>query len=153
MTTARDFVTRQLGTAGWAPIHAEAAKFLDSDTANEWRTFQAWQNTPSVLPRQFPGAVLYKAKISGFGEVLILSRSDNFLVERMGWLGLAASSVVAEKVDVPRTTPPAPVVEKPTPQQIRLGKLRALANQELPPHDCDLRREVLAARAELEQLA
>lgn len=56
--------------------------------------------------------------------------------------------------------PPAPVQQGHDPQthaartrEEKLEKLRSLATQEPPAHDCSLRREILDARAELEQLS
>lgn len=98
---ARQFITQQLGTAGWAPIHPGMAMFLcpEADNVNTQRDLAIDQKHPEQLCRIF-NAALYLAKVEGFGVVPILSRSPQFLAERMGWLGLTVSEVT-EYADAP----------------------------------------------------
>ena len=105
------------------------------------------ENTPSALLRTFPRTWLYQAQVPDFGEVLVLARNEQFLIERMGWLGFPASSVAAVKVDRapgPEAKPAKPKVDE------AMERLRTLANQRMPEHDCTLRREIQAARVALE---
>lgn len=153
---AKEFVTRQLGTAGWAPIDIGAAQYLcpDADLGRDHQTFAAWQRTPDLLPRAFPGAALYRAAVPGLGDVLVLSRSETFLVERMEWFGLPATSVALVS---PAVRPAARAVSAPkAPTSIprrdqRIEGLRRLAAQEPPAHDCASRRDILAARSECDR--
>lgn len=149
MTTAADFIRQQLASTGWAPINQEIAGIIDPATGRDHQSFTAFQNTPTALVRTFQRTRLYKAQVPGFGAVLVLARDDNFLAERMAWLGFPAASLEAVKVD--RATNQG---EKPVPRKPRVDeaaeRLRALAGQEPPAHDCTLRREILAARLELE---
>lgn len=150
---AKDFFTRQLGTVGWAPIHPEVVKLLCPECHDAW-SVNAWLHSPDTLPRTFPGAALYKAAVPGLGDVLVLSRSETFLAERMDWLGIPAASVSlvlpavrpsARAMSAPKATVPVPRRDQ------RIEGLRKLAAQEPPAHDCANRRDILAARAECER--
>lgn len=90
---AREFFERQLGTAGWAPVHHEAAMFLCSGVKNLHREFAVDQRNPQALRRFFPGTRIYWAQAAGFGVVPVLSRSPQFLAERMAWLGFEVAAV------------------------------------------------------------
>lgn len=150
---ASDFITRQLAAAGWAPIHTEAAQMLRPEVARDFQTFNAWQRSPAGLPRAFPGAALYKARVPGFGDMLVLSRSAVFLAERMDWLGFPATAV---ELMLPAVRPSAMAAAVPSRRAAaapkpddRLDRLREIAGHEPPAHDCQRRREILAARLEL----
>jgi len=159
MTTAITFVRQQLASAGWAPISHETAMLLCPEVARDHQTFTTWQNTPEVLPRTFPGAAVYRAQVHGHGEMLVLSRSPQFLAERMGWLGLPAVSMVeiqparAKAEGQARAVSDIGAALNKAREGERLSRLRALADEETPAHDCDRRRQILAARAEIERLA
>lgn len=111
---AVDFINRQLGTAGWAPLDDGMAKRLCPDIHQPHIDLAAYRHNPQQLPRLFPGALLYHANVVGCGRVLILAMSPQFLVERMGWLGFRAGSVseYREEADrpavkaVPKTSDP-----------------------------------------------
>ncbi len=151
MTTAADFIRQQLASTGWAPIHYDIACIIDPATVRDHASFTAFQNTPSVLVRTFPRTRLYKAQVPDFGEVLVLACNEQFLAERMAWLGFPAASVVAVKVDrapIPEAKP-APGIPK---ADDKLMRLHLVANQEMPAHACTLRTEILAAKMELESM-
>ncbi len=151
MTTATEFIRQQLASTGWAPIHYDIACIIDPATSRDHQSFTAFQNTPSALVRSFPRTRLYKAQVPDFGDVLVLACNEQFLAERMAWLGFPAASVVAVKVDramIPEAKP-APGIPK---ADDKLMRLRITANQELPAHQCTNRTEILAARAELERI-
>lgn len=150
---AKDFITRQLATVGWAPIHPEIVKMLCPDCHDAW-SLNAWLSTPGSLPRSFPGTSLYRAKVPGLGDVLVLSRSEMFLVERMDWLGLPATSVeeIAPAANPYATRKPEPeAIQKPRPD-LRIERIRRLAAEDPPAHECEHRRAILAAREELAQI-
>lgn len=91
------------------------------------------------------------ASVDGYGSVLIAARSLDNLAQRLEW-------IVGAKVSELR---PAPVesVAQPAPGQLRqeqaakeaerLARVRKVAGEELPNHDCNMRREIIAARREL----
>ena len=47
---------------------------------------------------------------------------------------------------------PAPAPTRPDLLSERLAKLRALASEDLPAHECSARTEILKARQELERM-
>lgn len=150
MSTAADFIRQQLASAGWAPVNYDIATIIDPATSRDHQSFTAWQNTPSVLMRSFPRTGLYMARVFDFGDVLVLVRDAQFLAERMAWLGFPAASVEAVKVDRLPNPAETPIPARPKADEAMERRL-ALANQRMPEHDCVLRREILAARVELDE--
>lgn len=78
---------------------------------NPGRDIPTYLRSPDQLPRLFRGARLYLATIEGFGRVPVLSRSPQFLAERMGWVGLDVSGIAefpaeraTEAMKAPATT-------------------------------------------------
>lgn len=150
---ASDFITQQLASTGWAPINSEAAQMLCPEVARDFQTFNAWLHSPDTLPRAFPGAALYKARVPGLGDLLVLSRSAVFLAERLTWLGFPATAVELMLPAVRSSAMGAALQRRrapaaPKPNE-RLERLHKLAAEEPPPHDCAKRRDILAARLEL----
>lgn len=135
MTTAKEFITRQLGTAGWAPIDEGMAKRLCPEIHQPHIDIPAYQRHPQQLPKLFAGAALYQADVDGVGRVLILSRSPQFLAERMGWLGCLAANVApyqAETSNAPRDAQrkKAPTTSDP------VALLHAGIETKEPPRPC-----------------
>lgn len=149
--TAVAFVRQQLATTGWAPINYDIANIIDPAISRDHASFTAWKNTPSALIRLFPRTRLHKAQVPDFGEVLVLARNEQFLAERMAWLGFPAASIEPVKVDIAQSPKAKPVPAIPRGEET-MQRLRALAEQELPTHACALRSDILAARADLERL-
>lgn len=145
---AANFIRRQLGTAGWAPINFALAKRLCSNLGTEHLTFNAWAKSPQTLPRMFNGAFPVMVRVEGFGDVLVRAHSAVHLIERMSWLGVIAANV--KGFEAPDADTKAPSKAAPAPIDSNV-KDRKLAEQEPPAHDCALRREILAARAKLER--
>lgn len=131
MTTAAEFITRQLGTAGWAPIDEGMAKRLCPDIHQPHIDVAAYRRHPQQLPRLFAGSALYQAQVDGVGRVLILSRSPQFLVERMGWLGFQAADVAEFREEAAR---PAVKATQKTSDPIAL--LHAGMETREPPRPC-----------------
>lgn len=152
MTTAVDFVRQQLNSAGWAPLHQKAAALICADVTDHL-SFTAWMHSPGVAAKLFRCPV-YLANVSELGEVLVVSRSSQFLAERMGWLGLPATAVrVLGSTGKPSATDVVRKEVSPVGDRMdRVKQLRDLAGQNPPSHDCDLRREILAAREEVAQM-
>ena len=150
---AKRFIEEQLRNAGWAPVDHELAKMLCPDTANAWRDFLAYLQTPEHLLRIFPRTALCKAKVDGFGEVLILYRHPLVLAERIAFLTGGQVELI-EDAKLPTMAAPVRFVEmfKRPATDDRLERLKALARQELPAHQCANRSDILAARVELEAM-
>lgn len=133
MTTAREFIHRQLGTAGWAPINHEMAVLLCREVVNEHRAFAVDQHAPENLLRAFPGTRLYQAQVDGIGVVFVLSRSSLILAERMQFLGFAVTKVT----EFNARAPAAHVVPKPEPRtNDPLALLHAGVATKEPPRPC-----------------
>lgn len=153
---AKQFITQQLATAGWAPIHPGVAKLIDPDAGNvnAQRDLAIDQQQPGHLLRVFPRTALCMAKVEGFGAVVILYRSALVLAERIAFLTGGEVELI-EDASLPKMAAPVRVVEmfkRPAADE-RLERLKALAGQDPPAHDCALRRDILAAQAELERAA
>lgn len=131
MTTAAEFITRQLGTAGWAPIDEGMAKRLCPDIHQPHIDVAAYRRHPQQLPRLFAGSALYQADVDGAGRMLILSRSPQFLAERMGWLGFLAANVAPYQAE----TSKAPRKEAPTTSD-QIALLHADIETKEPPRPC-----------------
>lgn len=130
MTTAREFIHRQLGTAGWAPINHEMAVLLCPDVVNEHRAFTLDKQAPENLLRVFPGTRLYQAQVEGIGAVPVLSRSSLILAERMQFLGFGVTAVTEFNVRAPAARP----IPKPEPRTADLIALQhaGVDTRELP---------------------
>jgi hypothetical protein len=153
---AKDFITRQLATTGWAPIHPDVAKLIDPEAgnANVQRDLSADQRHPEHLLRIFPRTALCMSKVESYGRVPILYRSPLVLAERIAFLTGGEVELI-EDATLPKVAEPVRVVEmfkRPAADE-RLERLKALAAQELPGHECSLRTDILKARAELERAA
>lgn len=153
---AKDFITRQLATTGWAPIHPDVAKLIDPDAgnANTQRDLAIDQRHPEHLLRIFPRTTFCMAQIEGFGRVPILFRSPLVLAERISFLTGGEVELI-EDATLPKVAEPVRVVEmfKRPHVDERQERLKVLAAQELPAHECPLRTDILQARAELERAA
>lgn len=127
---AKEFISQQLGTAGWAPVHHGAAVFLCPGVVNAHRDFAVDQRSPESLPRVFPGTRLFMAQVEGFGTVPVLARSALILRERMAFLGFAVSSVTEFNARAPAALP----VAKPEPRIVDQVALQhaGVATKEAP---------------------
>lgn len=100
---------------------------------------------------KFEGTHRVTATIEGYGEVLVCTRSLDALEQRIQWVaGRRVLSVKPAEADA-APPPAAPPLhrEAQSKEAERLAELHKLAAQEPPSHDCHARREILAARAEL----
>lgn len=131
MTTAAEFIRRQLGTAGWAPINEGMAQRLCPDLHQPHIDVAAYRRNPQQLPRLFPGAALYHVDVDGCGRALILTLSPQFLAERMGWLGFRAAEVAAFQEEAAR-----PAVKAAPTTRDPLALLHAGIATKEPPRSC-----------------
>ncbi len=147
----KTFLTRQLATTGWAPIHPAVAKLIDPEAGNvnTQRDLAIDQQQPGNLLRVFPRTALCMAKIEGFGRVPILYRSPLVLAERIAFLTGGEVELI-EDATLPKVAEPVRLVEIIKPSRIdeRLERLKAVAAQDLPSHECSLRTDILKARTE-----
>lgn len=154
MTTVQTYATQQLAATGFAVIDYRAAMLLRPDL---------WPSAGMVCRGEFgqacnqarrlniPGAKLYRFNINGIGPVDVLARCADDLASRMRLvMGMTCAELPAGTEE-----PEPPVVvtnERAILLQAKRNKLRRLASQEPPAHECSLRRDILAARAELERM-
>jgi hypothetical protein len=137
--------------AGFAVMHIRVAAMLRPDLyphGNACRDFS--QNIT------LPGAKAMKVKLDGLGEpVPVLTRSTRRLAERIEEVTGISAFVIGEMVAAPPQALPKGdplAAEARRRNEDKLAKLRELAAQDLPSHDCSLRHEILAARTELARL-
>lgn len=102
---AKQFITNQLGTVGWAPINRELAEFLNPEARRA--NLEADQHAPEALLRVFPRTTLCYASIEGFGVVPVLYRSPLVLAERIGFLTGGTVEILNEKPKEPARQPAA----------------------------------------------
>lgn len=86
----KEFIIRQLATAGWAPIDARMALFLEPGLPNAYRDMTADARNPNQVLRAFPGTTIVRLHVNGYGHVPILTRSELLLAERIGFMGFEA---------------------------------------------------------------
>lgn len=104
---------------------------------------------------KIPGTQRMTATFEGYGPVLVLTRSLDNLAQRLQWI------VGRKVIDIKHAAEEAPAIERPNflhrqanaQEADRLEQARKLAAEEPPAHDCSLRREILAARREVEMLS
>lgn len=149
----KTFIQQQLASTGWAPINADFAEFLTPDARRARGDLEAGARMPETLLRQFERTALCRARVGAFGDVLILYRSPANLAERISYLSgyrvaLIEDAALADlKAPIKAVHPKAP--SRAAPKEDVEARLRNLAAQEPPAHECALRREILAARAAL----
>jgi hypothetical protein len=153
MTTVTEYAEQALAATGFAIINLKAAMRLRPALwggigMNAAHDFGESRHSAEALLAQFQGVRLYEANIEGIGRAKVLARHPQFLVERMTWiLGIEVAGV--QEID---SRPPIPTEAKREPKNDKLMRLRIVAAKEMPAHDCTRRRDILAARAELESL-
>lgn len=156
MTAVTDYCTLQLAATGFAIVNARAAMRIRPDL---WPNagmvcaieFGQHQHQAPALMSRFPGATLYTAEIGELGRVPVLAYSADELARRIGW-GTGYRVQALEPYAPPQESTVAPLNAGIARHQARMDKLRHLAAQVPPSHDCEARRDILAARAELERL-
>lgn len=153
-TEVIEYTEQALAATGWAAIDLNIAMRLRPSLwggigTNALHDFGQARHKPEALLAHFAGARLYQVEVEGIGPVKTIARHPGMLAERMQLiLGLDVSEAV--EID---SRPPLPAAERFEPKaNDRLVKLHALASQEPPAHDCSHRRDILAARADLERM-
>lgn len=95
------------------------------------------------------------ATVEGYGGVLVFARSLDQLAKRIEWVvGRPVSSIQPEKPESTEIETRARTKQAHDQREAeRLEALRKVAECDLPGHDCNERREILAARLELGETA
>ena len=157
MSKAEDYIGQQLGAVGFVLCAPRISFMLRRDL---WPT-AAMCDATSPAAKKYLGALASKMLLTlftfegegltGFGAAFNAEQLEKRIHDMYG--------IDVEITVVDSLMQPAPVQPGHDPQahaaRVRdenLKKLRKLAVQELPSHECSLRREILAARAELERM-
>ena len=136
-----------LAAAGFAVMSPAVAYSLRPDL---WACVQDCARTLGAKA-EIPGTLRMTAVLDGVGQVPVLTRSTDQLAKRIEW-------VTGHKVSDLRPARPEPVApevpshlsqEKAAKEAERMARVRKLAGEALPTHDCEFRREIVAARREL----
>ena len=100
------------------------------------------------------GAQRLVATFPRYGDVQIYARSLDNLAKRLQWIvGEAPTEICEWAPEVPAVSPQQAAKREANRKEIeRLEALRKVAISNLPSHDCQERRDILAARKELGML-
>lgn len=147
------YLTEALAASGCAVVDYRTAYALRPDIwATPLNAGGDFSYTPEKLDQLLErlGAKLYVVDFADGSSARVAARFAHMLAERIEWLtGRAVRKVRTYEAAKPETA----ATQAMTPRQKkREAKLRQLAAQEPPTHDCPLLRQILAARAELTQL-
>jgi hypothetical protein len=154
MSVITEYTEQALAATGWAAIHLSVAMRLRPGLwggigTNALHDFGQARHSAESMLAHFPGARLYMVEVEGIGPVKVLARHPGMLAER---IQLTIGLDVSDAVEIDGRAP-LPAAERFEPKaNDKLERLHALAKQEPPAHSCTLRREILAARAELESM-
>ena len=154
MNPVMDYIHQSLATAGFAIIDVEMAATLRPDiilngvcAASDIGAIHARNALNNI-----PGLIRLRVKLAGQDRMmLVVTRSTDMLADRIQWItgGVVEVLEPEEAVPVP-VSEESPIVADARKREVeRLAKLRALAAQEPPAHECHMRREIFKARAEL----
>lgn len=145
-TKTKQYAFQCIAAAGFAVMTAEFAWQLRPDL------WASGQDCAMSFKRDIhvDGTQRLNAKLADGRQVLVITRSTNELERRIEWVtGVKVVELVND------TKPVFALNHQPMPAEVvrqaeaKLDKLHELAGQELPAHDCSLRKDILAARAEL----
>jgi len=154
MTKVMTYLTQSLASSGLALANSEWAFKLRPDlwvTAQDCAySFGMDCQNPSGDLASVPNVHRLAAMIAGADRpVNVLARSTNMLDKRISWLTGARVESIGAWQEAPKAARVAVVSDEQHNQDEKLRRLRELAEQEPPDHDCLRRRSILAARAEL----
>lgn len=135
-----------LAGAGFAVMDTVVAFMLRPDLWSSGQECAMSFRTPMVPE----GCQRYIAKLASGRTVNVFARSADALPRRLEWV---TGEAVIDLSNAEREQQQPVAVTPPPPTNDKRAKLEALAMQEPPAHDCALRRDILAARRELEALA
>lgn len=149
MNKSKLYATQALAACGFAVMASVVAYRLRPDL---WASGQdcAFDFKGSGL--LIDGAFRVMAIVDGVGTFPVLTRSRDQLAQRIEWV----TGFKVERIEDEPAAQDAAPTNQVTAAEIRareqLARIKALAAQELPAHDCALRKDILAARAELERM-
>lgn len=147
-TLTQRYASQCMAGAGFAIMDSRLAWQLRPDlwaSAQDCALSGGWK-------QDMPGASRMQADIEGLGLVAVLTRSADNLAQRIEWVTGAKVKDVQEAPaaeDQPKASSQSWQEHAKRAADEKLARLRELAAQEPPSHDCHVRREILRARNEL----
>lgn len=153
------FVTyayQQMAGSGFAVLSPQVAATLRPDLFSGGMEASGWLGEAHhhfAVTR--PGVIRLRAKLPELANqaapVIVLTRSMDDLARRIEQVtGFKVQSLAPDVPAKPKPAP-SPVAGRDLAAE-RLDKLRKLAAQELPAHECAIRKEIIKARQELQRL-
>ena len=148
MTTRSTWYTHQcIASSGIAVMQPRIAYELRPDLwASDQDCFMTFRKAQNV-----EGVQRMTVTFEGYGPVLVLARSLDNLEQRLQWIvGRPVLNLKPAEAEAP---PAAQTdfnrIQVNAKEAERLELVRKLAKEVAPPHDCQRRRDILAARVEL----
>ena len=148
MTTRSTWYTHQcIASSGIAVMQPRIAYELRPDLwASDQDCFMTFRKAQNV-----EGVQRMTVTFEGYGPVLVLARSLDNLEQRLQWIvGRPVLNLKPAEAEAP---PAAQTdfnrIQVNAKEAERLELVRKLAKEVAPSHDCQRRRDILAARAEL----
>jgi hypothetical protein len=141
-TKTKQYVHQSLASSGFAVMSSVVAYRLRPDlwaSGQECSFFKRGMLVENVERMT--------VTVEGLGDVLVLTRSTDMLAKRFEWVTGFKVEKIATALE--QSAPVEVVYSESRRQADKQKKLEALSSQELPDHDCHLRREIMAARTEL----
>ena len=148
MTSRSTWYTHQcVAASGIAVMDSRIAYELRPDLwASDQDCFMTFRKAQKV-----EGVQRLTVTFEGYGHVLVVARSLDNLAKRLEWI--VGRPVLALKPAEPEAPPTAPTdfnrIQVNAKEAERLEQVHKLAKEVPPVHDCQQRRDILAARAEL----
>ena len=148
MTSRSTWYTHQcVAASGIAVMDSRIAYELRPDLwASDQDCFMTFRKAQKV-----EGVQRLTVTFEGYGPVLVVARSLDNLAKRLEWI--VGRPVLALKPAEPEAPPTAHTdfnrIQVNAKEAERLEQVHKLAKEVPPVHDCQQRRDILAARAEL----
>lgn len=148
MTTRSTWYVHQcIASSGLAVMDSRIAWQLRPDMwASDQDCFMTFRKAQNV-----EGVQRMTATFEGYGPVLVLARSLDQLAQRLQWI--VGRPVLELKPAEPEALPAVPTdfnrIQVNAKEAERLEQVRKLSKEVPPSHDCQHRRDILAARSEL----
>ena len=150
-TKVSKYLTEGLAFTGCAVVDSQNAYMLRPDiwasAINASSDFS--EASPAKLDQLMErlSAKLYVADFSDGGSARVAARSAHMLAERIEWqTGRAVKMVRVFELPKPEAVTTQPLTRRGQEREKRLHELAAMTP---PEHDCNLRKDILAAREEL----
>ena len=148
-TKTKQYAIQSLAACGFAVMRSTVAWKLRPDL---WGSAQ--ECGVSFAKVEIEGTLRLTVTLAGVGAVPVLTRSMDRLAERIEWITGAKVEGIEEERPTTRDASAQPAaIESQRVAADKLDRLKALAAQEPPSHDCALRRDILKARADVERMA